>query len=171
MEQINIDSGPVLTLSVFDAERSTKLYEGLFGLTTAAGFTSPGEVLLQGIGPGPVGALRLVEREGATLPVDIAIELETPADVLDLYLLALMLGVRAKLPRVRERRLRTIIVDHDGHRIWAWTKLPAPSGRAPGRHDDSRRSRRQRDDRTDRLHIDRAGERRAGHGLGGGPVR
>jgi hypothetical protein len=88
--------------------------------------------MLEGAGPAGQSLLALVEREHGESDeaLWLAVQVDEVSDVLDLYLLATMLGARASLPRRRGGRWTTVVLDPDGNRLSIWTAVPsgAPRG-------------------------------------------
>ena len=109
----------VVTIDVADAERSRAFYATYFGLKPACTDGSLESQAEQGVGP---IALRLRERARVSVRQSLEIEVEDPAEVLDLYLLLILCDLRASLPRTTEGRLSTVVEDPDGHRVSVWAR-------------------------------------------------
>jgi catechol 2,3-dioxygenase-like lactoylglutathione lyase family enzyme len=111
-------------LRVSSLRRSGEFYADLLGLAAA----SPEDGILRMRGPGEDGATLLLKERAAghdAPDLCLSIEVDSLADVLDLYLLAAMLGARALLPRRRGDLWKTVITDPDGYRISVWARVPA----------------------------------------------
>ncbi len=132
MYAIELENPDAITLVVSDVDRSRRFYQDLLGLT-AGSDTAAGSVL-GGLNSGS-SDLRLELRKQArgelvTSSMWLSVEVDSVGDVLDLYLLAIILGSKATLPRKRSDRWNTVVTDPDGHRISIWTHVPADT---PGR--------------------------------------
>src|SRR3954470_17932022 len=117
-----------ITLRVVDPERSTQFYKDLFGLggEEAPEVAGEGRVLTIPDGGGDALALRLAPATVRTNEPEVwlSVEVQSVTEVLDLYLLAIMIGAHATLPRRRAERWNTVVTDPDGHRISIWTAVP-----------------------------------------------
>jgi catechol 2,3-dioxygenase-like lactoylglutathione lyase family enzyme len=114
-----------VTLHVTDPARSQEFYQDLFGL-----------ILREDPAPGAARTLTLAGEPGAATitlarrtddslgPIWLSIEVATVSEVLDLYLLGIIMGARAMLPRKRGSRWSTVVLDPDGNRISIWTRVP-----------------------------------------------
>ena len=122
-----------VTLRVDDLRRTRRFYQDLLGLVASeSGDRVTLESAEEGSGQAP---LVLIERSGGELDDAswVSVQVDAVSDVLDLYLLATMLGAKASLPRRRGERWNTVVQDPDGHRLSIWTAVP-PEGRTePGR--------------------------------------
>ncbi|MEX2219135.1 MAG: VOC family protein [Phycisphaerales bacterium] len=126
-------AGPI-TLRVSDAERSRAFYQDLFGLVPG----EPGGRLLRSPDEQEGMELSLEPRgdDGAGADLWLSVQVQGVTEVLDLYLLAIMIGAHASLPRKRGDRWNTVVTDPDGHKISIWTLVPRQWGereRVPGR--------------------------------------
>jgi catechol 2,3-dioxygenase-like lactoylglutathione lyase family enzyme len=127
-----------ITLRVADLDRSRQFYEELLGLS---GRASGGGVLLEGLadefeGEAPGQRLRMQLVPGAfgePDPMWLSVEVAGVTDVLDLYLLAIILGCRAAMPRRKGERWTTVVTDPDGHRLSVGAPVTAEQPPAPGR--------------------------------------
>jgi catechol 2,3-dioxygenase-like lactoylglutathione lyase family enzyme len=145
-------SQQLITLRVTDPERARGFYQDLFGLT----LDDEGEATLRSPDDGEGFALRLEAREPGDSPdLWLSVEVQSVTEVLDLYLLAIMIGAQASLPRKRAERWHTVITDPDGHHISIWTTVPREKEQAP-----SRRSPRWEWDRAQRPGYDAGRESR-----------
>jgi len=151
-------SQQLITLRVRDPERARAFYQDLFGLTPEG---ENGEVTLKSPDDGEGFALRLLPRQEGDAPdLWLSIEVQSVTEVLDLYLLAIMIGAQASLPRKRAERWHTVITDPDGHHISIWTTVSREAEAAP-----PRRSPRWEWDRAQRPGYDAGREsRQAGRG-------
>jgi hypothetical protein len=126
----------VITLRAVDTDRSRGFYQDLFGLVAQDGAADEGLVLSMPPGSGETFGLRLVPRGDGGGPDELwlSVEVQSITEVLDLYLLAIMIGAHATLPRKRADRWNTVVTDPDGHHISIWTSVPRDAGgRAPVR--------------------------------------
>jgi catechol 2,3-dioxygenase-like lactoylglutathione lyase family enzyme len=117
-------------IRVKDLDRSRAFYQDLFGLRAEA--APQDERALASPDDGPAGfLLRLVpgEREGSSGDLWLSVQVQSIAEVLDLYLLAIMIGAHATLPRKRAERWNTVITDPDGHHVSIWAAVPRESKR------------------------------------------
>lgn len=133
MYALELENPDAITLYVSDVERSRRFYQELLGLAMESEDQEL-EPPPSGAGPG-VSDLRLELRRqevdgAAPHSLWLSVEVDTVTDVLDLYLLAIILGSRAILPRKRGERWSTVVTDPDGHRVSIWTHVPRE---APGR--------------------------------------
>jgi catechol 2,3-dioxygenase-like lactoylglutathione lyase family enzyme len=129
MYAIELDNRDTITLQVSDVERSRRFYGDLLGLS--AHRQSEGDAFLRGINSDATNLeLHLHRREGAPDSFWLSVQVDSVTDVLDLYLLAIILGSKALLPRKRGDRWNTVVTDPDGHRVSIWTHVPRE---APGR--------------------------------------
>jgi hypothetical protein len=116
-----------ITLHVADPRHSAQFYRDLLGLSSE----TPGHgrtIMLGDTNVSPEQArLVLRFREEEAEPGSglwLSVEVDTVTDVLDLYLLSIILGARAMLPRKRGGRWNTVVTDPDGYRISIWTHMP-----------------------------------------------
>jgi catechol 2,3-dioxygenase-like lactoylglutathione lyase family enzyme len=125
-----------VTLYVRDPLSSQEFYRDLFGMIVQERYP-PG--LRRLAPPGEEMGLSLTLRTGSTAssgPVWLSLEVDTVSEVLDLYLLAIMMGAKAMLPRKRGTRWATVITDPDGNRISVWTHVDADvADDRPGKHE------------------------------------
>jgi catechol 2,3-dioxygenase-like lactoylglutathione lyase family enzyme len=124
-----------ITLRVTDPLRSRGFYQDLFGLAPGrAEAEGPDQVLTIPDGAGDGLSLKLVPGERGHQPdVWLSVEVQSVTEVLDLYLLAIMIGAHATLPRKRAERWNTVVTDPDGNRISIWTTVPKDTGARPHR--------------------------------------
>jgi catechol 2,3-dioxygenase-like lactoylglutathione lyase family enzyme len=110
---------------VSDPDRSRAFYQDLFGLT-AERTPWDDEVLSSPDEGGEGFALRLVAAWDGKPDAEawLSVEVQTVTEVLDLYLLGVMIGASATLPRRRGERWSTVIADPDGNHITIWTRVP-----------------------------------------------
>ena len=118
-----------IMLRVADPQRSRGFYQDLFGLAPGTGTdaeSAGGEVLSIPDGAGEGFALSLIPADRATDQPGmwLSVEVQSVTEVLDLYLLAIMIGAHATLPRKRAERWNTVVTDPDGNRISIWTRVP-----------------------------------------------
>jgi catechol 2,3-dioxygenase-like lactoylglutathione lyase family enzyme len=116
-----------ITIRVSDPDRARAFYQDLFGLQTDAESSWDDQVLVSPQGAPEAFQLRLVtgERTGPSGDIWLSMQVGSITEVLDLYLLAIMIGGRATLPRKRGDRWNTVITDPDGHHVSVWTNVPA----------------------------------------------
>jgi catechol 2,3-dioxygenase-like lactoylglutathione lyase family enzyme len=128
----------IVTLRVEDLRRSRRFYQDLLGLVATEPADQGAGVRLEHAVAGSLEApLLLVPRvsgEGGEASW-LSVQVDAVGDVLDLYLLATMLGARASLPRRRGERWNTVVQDPDGNRLSIWTAVPPETAAGPGRED------------------------------------
>jgi hypothetical protein len=127
MYALELNEQDAITLQVEDLRRSADFYRDLLGLSLEENARGSGTLRLAGLSSDQ-GEVRLVLRR-ADADQDhpdlwLSVEVETVTDVLDLYLLSIILGAHAMLPRKRADRWNTVITDPDGYRISVWTHVP-----------------------------------------------
>lgn len=116
-------SQETVTLHVSDPARSHEFYQDLFGLIMRETTTPGAQRLLETPGD-QRGVSLLLRRAGESEgPLWLSVEVASVGEVLDLYLLAIMMGAKALLPRKRGQRWNTVVTDPDGNRISVWTKV------------------------------------------------
>jgi predicted enzyme related to lactoylglutathione lyase len=124
-----------VTMDVTDPARSQEFYQDLFGLVLCESATPSAErVLAVPDGDSKASLIfrpRSASSEGA---IWLSVEVSSVSEVLDLYLLAIMMGAKAMLPRKRGSRWATVVTDPDGNRISVWTKVDEPSRRVEALH-------------------------------------
>jgi predicted enzyme related to lactoylglutathione lyase len=114
-----------VTLDVADPARSHEFYQDLFGLVLREpGSSSQRMLVAPATEPDVAIVLRQRHTDGPG-PVWLSVEVGSVSEVLDLYLLGIMMGAKAHLPRKRGPRWTTVITDPDGHRICVWTRVAA----------------------------------------------
>jgi catechol 2,3-dioxygenase-like lactoylglutathione lyase family enzyme len=152
-------SWELITLRVRNAELTREFYQDLFGLVDAPADEPGVAVALQGAEAGAGGfLLRLLESAGGDEPeLWLSVEVGSVTEVLDLYLLAIMIGARATLPRKRGERWNTVVLDPDGNHISIWTPVPRDS--EPAERGAGRRSPRWEWERSNRPGYDAGRER------------
>jgi len=120
-------SQQLITLRVTNLDRSRAFYQDLFGLVTEDAGEGDGGTL-RSPDESAGFSLRLQPRqEGDGPDLWLSVEVQSVTEVLDLYLLAIMIGAKAALPRKRGERWHTVITDPDGHHISIWTSVPRES--------------------------------------------
>lgn len=126
MYALDLENSDAITLYVGDVERSRRFYQDLLGLSGEQEESQ--EAVLRGLTSESSDLqLRLRARtsqEEGSSSLWLSVEVDTVTDVLDLYLLAIILGSRAILPRKRGERWNTVVTDPDGHRVSIWTRVP-----------------------------------------------
>jgi catechol 2,3-dioxygenase-like lactoylglutathione lyase family enzyme len=128
-----------VTLRVENPGRSRRFYQDLLGLVCGEPVEPGAPVRLRHPEPGSMqGPVVLVARRlgEPAEPSWLSVEVDAVGDVLDLYLLATMLGARASLPRRRGERWNTVVQDPDGNRLSIWTAVPPDAGAGRGRDED-----------------------------------
>jgi hypothetical protein len=162
MYAIELDNQDTITLDVTDVERSQHFYQDLLGLSAGSGQQNDAE--LAGLSSETRDMRLQLRQRRVGSPIQslwLSVEVDTVTDVLDLYLLAIILGSRALLPRKRGDRWNTVVTDPDGHRVSIWTHVPREApGRDAGAPTQVRRSPRLEWEKTQR-HGDDASDRRS----------
>jgi catechol 2,3-dioxygenase-like lactoylglutathione lyase family enzyme len=134
-----------VTLVVTDVLRSRKFYQDLLGLVIAEEeIPRSDSAVLQGL-QSEADDLRIRLRQrldhlDAPARIWLSIEVDTVSEVLDIYLLAIVMGAKALLPRKRGDRWNTVIFDPDGYRISLWTRIGTQEEQLINRGERPRRS-------------------------------
>jgi predicted enzyme related to lactoylglutathione lyase len=117
-----------VTLHVADLSRSHEFYQDLFGLVMHERASPAAHRLMESPGDELGVSIELSPRAGVEAgPMWLSVEVTSVSEVLDLYLLAIMIGAKAMLPRKRGARWMSVITDPDGNRIAVWTKVDQDS--------------------------------------------
>lgn len=122
-----------VTLHVRDPARSQDFYQDLFGLIMREQAGPRTQRVLET--PGTTDHVSVVLRtrvDASDGPVWLSVEVGSVSEVLDLYLLAIMMGAKAVLPRKRGDRWSTVLNDPDGNRICVWTRVDESDDSVPG---------------------------------------
>ncbi len=111
-----------VTLDVTDLDRSGAFYATYFGLAPG-GPVGHGRLLVSQADEsvGPI-TLKLRHCDRVVVHQELGIEVDDASEVLDLYLLMILSGLRATLPRTAGGRLTTVVIDPDGHRVAVWAR-------------------------------------------------
>jgi catechol 2,3-dioxygenase-like lactoylglutathione lyase family enzyme len=121
-----------VTLKVADPVRSHEFYQDLFGLVLHEESPASGRRLMES--PGCQSDLAIILRQRAVdepSPMWLSVEVASVSEVLDTYLLAILMGAKALLPRKRGARWNTVITDPDGNQISVWTRVDDEAVAAP----------------------------------------
>lgn len=163
MYAIELDNQDTITLDVTDVERSQHFYQDLLGLSAGSGQQN-NDAELAGLSSETRDMRLQLRQRRVGSPIQslwLSVEVDTVTDVLDLYLLAIILGSRALLPRKRGDRWNTVVTDPDGHRVSIWTHVPREApGREAGSPTQVRRSPRLEWEKT-RRHGEDASDHRS----------
>lgn len=117
-------SSTTVTLHVSDPARTQEFYQDLFGLILQEhGGAQRDRILQPACGHSGTVIILRKRTQSTGGPVWLSVEVNSVSEVLDLYLLAIMMGAKAMLPRKRGERWATVITDPDQNRVSIWTRV------------------------------------------------